>query len=231
MLGDAQVWWRIYIFTVTASWCSSGWQRGVQLRVFSCSLRTMSLWPAEADAGNRAEGERLDVMLPSLPCSAKLRTGALFIRQTGPWSSNSLTKKFRISWQHQSGSTTKWMTFFFWCKWYPEWKKEELFLSVYAMVLMLELSCSLESLTSLPPAPLRLRQEYADLNASSSDWGGEWRIVNDGQIIGVCCSSPSSLWSGDREETGSAAGLTQQKSPFKVGTHINCLHPIPIIAL
>lgn len=109
-----QVWLHvIYLdFATTGSWSckdsSDQKKKSVQLSDFSRSLAVISLQPCSHLKWmlriQLREWEWMDLML-SLPCSTKLCTGALFIHQTRPCSSNPLTKKFRINWQHQSGDT------------------------------------------------------------------------------------------------------------------------------
>lgn len=81
----------------------------VLLSVFRCSLTIIMLRPCSRLKWmlriQLREWEWMDLMF-SLTCSTKLCTGALFIHQTRACSSNPLTKKFRINWQHQSGKQT-----------------------------------------------------------------------------------------------------------------------------
>lgn len=168
------------------------------------------------------EWEWMDLMF-SLTCSTKLCTGALFIHQTRACSSNPLTKKFRINWQHQSGKQTD--------NFLPPvrdanniqyGRKEELSVFYVSSPRFLcqknQLLCGVFNL-STPGSP-RLRQEYADLNECSivsSDWGGKWRIVNDNWGLLQLSILPL-IWR--QKGNGSAARLTQQKNPFEVGdTH------------
>lgn len=170
--------------------------------------------------------EWMDLMFSHL-CSTKLCTGALFIHQTRPCSSNLLTMKFTINWQHQS----------------RDWQLSSsihdanniqygesrvcslLFLT--PLVHMPKLSCSVKHLTSPPPVPKGSGWNILiKINAVvSSDWGGKWRIANDGQIIGVCCCSPSSLWSGDRKGMEARNGeggraYSAEESIWSRDTHI-----------
>lgn len=148
----------------------------------------------------------MDLMF-SLPCSTKLCTGALFIHQTGPRSSHPLTKNFRINWHHQSKTqqTDNFLPLSM-MQIISNMGKSKVrsLLCLLPLVLTPKLGCSVECLTSSPLVPRGFgRNILTKINAVvCSNWGGKWRIVNDGQIIGVCCSSPSCLWSGDRKERG-----------------------------
>lgn len=75
---------------------------------FSCSITIISLQPCSQRKWmpriQLGEWEWMDLVF-SLPCSTKLCTGALFIHKTRPCSSDPLTKKSRINWQHQSEDT------------------------------------------------------------------------------------------------------------------------------
>lgn len=186
------------------------------------------------------EWEWMDLVF-SLPCSTKLCTGALFIHQTRPCSSDPLTKKSRINWQHQSEDTAnRQLSSSVHDANNIQYGKKQSELSFFFIpsVLMPKLSCSVESLTSPPPVPQGSgRNILTKINAVvSSDWGGKWRIVNDGLIIGVCCSSPSSLWSGDRKGMGvgmreGARAYSAEEPIWSRDTHIPPLPSALIIAL
>lgn len=160
-------------------------------------------WKLRMQLGER---EWTDLMF-SLPRRTKLCTGALFIHQARPCSSKPLTKKFRINWQHQSGDTQQTHI-------YPPLSGMQIVSRVgkswafMSRPLGSNASCCVQCLTSSPPVPQGpCRNILPEINAVvCSDWGGKWRIVNDGQIIGVCWSSPSSLWSGDRDWMGVRKG-------------------------
>lgn len=131
----------------------------VLLSVFTCSLTIITLRPCSRLKWmlriQLREWEWMDLMF-SLTCSTKLCTGALFIHQTRACSSNPLTKKFRINWQHQSGKQTD--------DFLPpvrdanniQYGRKEA-LSVFYVssprFLCQKISCSVESLTSPPLVP------------------------------------------------------------------------------
>lgn len=193
-------------------------------QIFSCSITVISLqlcsqlkWMLRIQLG---QWEWMDLMFSHL-CSTKLCTGALFIHQTRPCSSNLLTMKFTINWQHQS----------------RDWQLSSSIhdanniqygksracslLFLIPLVHMPKLSCSVKHLTSPPPVPKGSGWNIlTKINAVvSSDWGGKWRIANDGQIIGVCYCSPSSFWSGDRKgmevRNGERKGLLSRRIHLK----------------
>lgn len=154
----------------------------------------------------------------------------MFIHQTRPSSSNPLTKKYRINWQHQSRVTTNRQLSSSLRDANDIQSRGEKWACNVSCFIPFGFNAKTELLwrvfyLSAHTSP-GLQLDFPKLNKCrivSCNREGKWRIVSDGLIIGVrsLLSILSDLGTGKELKSGrgEAAGLTQQKILFDARTH------------